>query len=73
MTRMAFALLAVLAAGGLTPEEFDKLHKELQPRKDEVWRSIPWKVSIAEARELAAKEKKPLFMWSMDGHPLGCT
>ena len=30
------------------------------------------KVSLVEAQNLAAKEKKPLFIWSMDGNPLGC-
>ena len=73
MTRLALAALILLGGDRLTREEFDRLHKELQPARDEVWRTIPWKVSIAEARDQAAQEKKPLFMWSMDGHPLGCT
>ena len=57
---------------GLSPADFDKLHKELQPPKDELWRSIPWHVSIVEAREAAAKEKKPIFVWVASGEPLGC-
>ena len=57
---------------GLTLADFEKLHKELQPPKDELWRSIPWQVSIIEARELAAKEKKPIFVWVASGEPLGC-
>ena len=60
------------AAAGLSPAEFEKLHKELQPPKDELWRSIPWQVSIVEARELAAKAKKPIFVWVASGEPLGC-
>ena len=56
----------------LSLAEFDKLHKELQPPKDELWRSIPWQVSILEARDLAAKEKKPIFVWVASGEPLGC-
>ena len=60
------------AAPGLSQAEFEKLHKELQPPKDELWRSIPWQVSIVEARELAAKEKKPIFVWVASGEPLGC-
>ena len=28
--------------------------------------------AVVEAQNLAAKEKKPLFIWSMDGNPLGC-
>ena len=57
---------------GLTVGEFEKLHKELQPPKDEPWRSIPWQVSILEGRELAAKTKKPIFVWVASGEPLGC-
>ncbi len=71
--RFAVAVLLALLPGGLTSEEFQKLHKELQPSKDEVWRTIPWKISVSEAQAQAAREKKPIFMWSMDGHPMGCT
>jgi hypothetical protein len=57
---------------GLSLAEFTKLHKELQPPDDELWRSIPWHVSIVEGRELAAKTKKPIFVWVASGEPLGC-
>ena len=60
------------AAEELTVAEFEKLHKELQPPKDELWQTIPWQMSILEAREQAAKEKKPLVMRVRAGHPLGC-
>ena len=57
---------------GLTVADFDKLYKELQPPKGELWRAIPWHVSIIGAREAAAKEKKPIFVWVASGEPLGC-
>ncbi len=53
--------------------EFRKIHRELRPSPTEGWRTIPWKVSLLEAQRTAAKEKKPIFIWAMDGHPLGCT
>ena len=56
----------------LTLAEFKKLHQELLPPRDELWRSIPWHVSILEGREQAAKNKKPLFVWVASGEPLGC-
>jgi diphthamide synthase subunit DPH2 len=56
----------------LTPAEFKLLHKELQPG-DEPWRTIPWKIALLDAQRTAAKSKKPIFIWAMDGHPLGCT
>jgi hypothetical protein len=60
------------AADDLTDAEFQKLHQQLQPPRDELWRTIPWQMSILEARELAAKEKKPLVLRVRAGHPLGC-
>ena len=60
------------ANSGLTMAEFEKLHKELQPPDNELWRTIPWQVSILEGRELAAKTKKPIFVWVASGEPLGC-
>jgi hypothetical protein len=65
-------LQAQPAKGGLTLAEFEKLHKELQPPKDELWRTIPWHVSIVEAQHAAAKSKKPIFVWVASGEPLGC-
>ena len=59
-------------AGALTAAEFERLHRELQPSRDELWRSIPWHVSILEAREQAAKDRKPIFVWVASGEPLGC-
>lgn len=74
--------LLVLGAGDLgaqKPEgqELDQasfldLHQALEP-KDEQWKSIPWEVDLLKAREMAAQSNKPIFMWAMDGHPLGCT
>ena len=60
------------AVRSLTLEEFNKLHKEVRPPKDEVWRTIPWKLSLLEAQRLAATEQKPLFLWAMAGNPLAC-
>jgi hypothetical protein len=57
---------------GLAVAEFEKLHQELQPPRDELWRSIPWQVSLLEGRELAVKTKKPIFVWVASGEPLGC-
>ena len=57
---------------GLTLAEFEKLHKELQPPKDELWRTIPWHVSIVEGQHAAAKSGKPIFVWVASGEPLGC-
>lgn len=70
---LSLLLLWLSIPCGLTDEEFTALHAKLQPAKDEPWRTIPWKSSLVEAQATAAREKKPLFIWAMDGHPLGCT
>ena len=71
---LAYSCLLQVAAGqGLTTEKCDRLLAELQPKSDALWRMIPWKTSLLEAQKAAAEENKPIFIWAMDGHPLGCT
>ena len=60
-------------AWALTDAEFQKLHRELQSDPKATWRTIPWKTSVLDAQAVAAREGKPIFIWAMDGHPLGCT
>ncbi len=67
----ALAALLILVQEPISEAEFRKLHQELQPPKDEVWRTIPWKISLLEASREAARDKKPIFVWAMHGHPLG--
>lgn len=53
------------------PPEFSAVREAVAPRPDEeLWKTIPWKTSLLEARALAAQQGKPIFLWSMDGHPL---
>lgn len=67
---LATALALVLQ--GLGEAEFRDLHEKLKPPTGEVWRQIPWTISLIDAQNAAAREKKPIFIWSMDGNPLGC-
>lgn len=62
-----------LLAGELTEKRCSELIAELQPGEEAIWRTIPWKLSVLEARAEAFKQDKPIFIWAMDGHPLGCT
>lgn len=39
---------------------------------EELYTTVPWETSLAAARTKAWTERKPLLIWSMDGHPLGC-
>ena len=46
----------------------------LLPHADEqAWRRIPWRSDLLVARREANAQGKPIFMWIMNGNPLGCT
>ena len=74
----AFGIVSILdgataRAENLTEEKFHELLKELRSTDDELWRSIAWRIDLLEAQRDAVNERKPIFIWAMDGHPLGCT
>ena len=80
----SLAVLAALAApfalgraddgpAPLGAERFAELHAQLQPKEVEPWQTIPWVTDLTKARAMAIERGQPLFMWSMNGHPLGCT
>lgn len=46
---------------------------ELCQIPDEPWRQIAWRTDLLQAQHEAVEQRKPLFIWAMDGHPLGCT
>jgi hypothetical protein len=46
----------------------------IRPKPDEMrWQEIPWQTDLWEARRLASSQDKPIFLWAMNGNPLGCT
>jgi hypothetical protein len=55
-------------------DQFAHLQTLIKPGADEeAWAQIPWLTSLWQARQRAAAEGKPILLWEMDGHPLGCT
>jgi hypothetical protein len=78
---LAAGLLTGLACGltgaeipSPTPADFARLHALIKPGAGEdKWSQIPWLTSLWQARKRAAAEGKPILLWEMDGHPLGCT
>lgn len=42
-------------------------------RPEAAWQSIPWQIDLIKAQHLSVEQSKPIFIWSMDGHPLTCT
>lgn len=59
-------------AASLPADQWSKLHAGTLPPAEK-WTEIPWETDITAARQRAAREGKPVFLWIMDGHPLGCT
>ena len=48
--------------------------KHLAPAPEEIaWESIPWRGTFREGLTDAGAAGKPLLLWLMNGHPLGCT
>ena len=69
-----FSSAATLAAPSLDKVNTDQLRKVVLPKPSELkWLAIPWETSIWKARQRGAKEGKPILLWEMDGHPMGCT
>ncbi|HET6574901.1 MAG TPA: hypothetical protein VFG68_14945 [Fimbriiglobus sp.] len=81
MPRCRCVLLAVLATSFtatradplLTDAEAATILKAVRPAAGEdAYARVPWLTSLWEARKKAAAEGKPILLWEMDGHPLGC-
>ena len=53
---------------------FAAWRSHLQPSEDELrWRQVPWHDNLADGLADASVARKPLLLWLMNGHPLGCT
>jgi hypothetical protein len=73
MAVVGVTAIAARAAEPVKPDQFDHLRAVIKPQKGEdKWAGIPWKTDLWEARKQAAAQGKPILLWEMDGHPLGC-
>lgn len=58
----------------LTPETLDDWMTLIEPNGDEVrWQDIPWRASMWQAVVDAQAQRRPVLLWTMNGHPMGCT
>lgn len=58
----------------LTKENMGAWKRHILPADDELdWMQIPWLTTFADGIVSANKQDKPLLLWVMNGHPLGCT
>ena len=46
----------------------------IRPSTEELaWTQIDWLPDLKSGLEEAAKTNKPILLWTMNGHPMGCT
>jgi hypothetical protein len=70
----AAAALVFGPGPGVDASVLDREIAAVLPRtSEERWLQVPWRTDFAAARAEANRAGKPLFLWMMDGHPLGCT
>ena len=58
----------------LTEDRYAAVRDRILPTAEEVaWRQIPWRESFWEGVIEAQETRRPILLWAMNGHPLGCT
>lgn len=58
----------------LSATTFAAWRDHIAPVQDEDrWLQIDWHDSVSAGVQAAAKQQRPLLLWLMNGHPLGCT
>lgn len=73
MRRVLWALVLAAPAWAWDPSIEEKVRALLPRPEEEAWLSVAWRRDLLAAREEAERVSKPLFLWVMDGDPLGCT
>ncbi len=67
---MVTLILATILCGS---DLDDKIASVLPTSEEEKWMTIPWRTDLNQARRDSVATGKPIFMWIMNGHPMGCT
>jgi hypothetical protein len=71
--RFATAWQEEAAKAGAKATLDEKVAGVIPKASEEPWTTIPWRCDLAAARAEANRVGKPLFVWMMNGNPLGCT
>jgi hypothetical protein len=71
---LLLAFVAVSCVAQQTAGDLDtKVASVLPTAEENRWLSIPWRTDLSAALKESQRVHKPVYMWVMDGHPLGCT
>ena len=66
-------VIRAVESGLEEPDNFNKVHSFIIGNSENAkWRMIPWHADLWEARVESLRQNKPLFVWAMNGDPLGC-
>lgn len=58
----------------LSQENYAQWRDHILPASDDLtWQKIPWLITYADGVVAADNADKPMLLWVMNGHPLGCT
>lgn len=72
------AALLALGAGSMGAQELrgrtlEQWRAVIEPTREELaWTAIPWRASFWSALVEAQTSERPILLWAMNGHPLGC-
>ncbi len=50
-----------------------KISAVLPTSDEDRWLTIPWRTNVMQARLDAQNLNRPMFLWIMNGNPMGCT
>jgi hypothetical protein len=65
---------AITQRRSLDLESLAAWRDHILPNEDELsWETLPWLTSFSAGLKEAATQTKPVIVWVMNGHPLGCT
>ncbi len=78
LAQVASAQVAQRASSAARSEasaaSLDAWRDHIRPCEAErAWERIGWHASFADGLRAANTERRPLLLWMMNGHPLGCT
>jgi hypothetical protein len=76
-----FLISWVVGMSGATAEPKKSFERDLDARiastlptvDEDRWLTIPWRSNLMKARLEAQILNRPMFLWIMNGNPMGCT
>lgn len=70
---LQFLLLSPINMAQANSDLETKIASVLPTAQEDAWLNVGWNTNLMAARRQAQALHRPLFLWVMNGHPLGCT